>query len=125
MQGILRDLVWRSLWDQESYNTIRRLYIESCSDIPAESEQVFQNLPAEVPHRFSAVLDLLVSAIMCGIERLKVSGDIGESVKTYLLGLKNDLLKLYSDLVLEEREYMVPLRPHRIERLLNILATMS
>jgi len=121
MRGALRDLVWRSTWDAEAYKTIKTLYLESCGSSAGTAPE-FQELPQDVPKRFSAVLELLASSIMCGVEALGISRAVDKDMGEYLAALKQDLLKLYADLILEEREYGVPLRPHKIEKLLSMLS---
>lgn len=77
----------------------------------------FEDLPQDLPLRFSIILSIVSEAMICGLrekEHIEIKG--------YLKRLREELLKLYSDLLLEEKEYGLRLRPHRIEDLLRILA---
>ncbi|MDT7887535.1 MAG: hypothetical protein RQ885_00995 [Desulfurococcales archaeon] len=121
MSGSLRELVWRSTWDREAYESIKNLYRESCNEAEGKSVPGFQELPEDLPRRFSTILEIVSNAIICDIERSGRLVDLIDHIKN----LRQDLLKLYSDLILEEREYGIPLRPHRIERLLDLLKTYT
>ena len=109
--------MWRSTWDKESYEIIKRFYAESCGEALKGSIPSFDDLPKKLPYRFSSILEIISDALVCDIEKSHGSDDL----KVYLVGLKTELLKLYVDLVSEEREYGVSLRPHKIERLLDLL----
>lgn len=117
MLGSLREVIWRSTWDKGSYEIIKKFYTESCSETPEEPIPDFQDLPRELPYRFSLILEVISDALVCGIEKSHDPSDL----KNFLMSLKSELLKLYADLVSEEREYGVSLRPHKIESLLELL----
>ncbi len=117
MLGGLRDIVWRSTWDRASFDVLRNMYISSCKD-RGDQAPSFEDLPGSLPHRFSAVLSMVSEALICGLE----GEESGGGLKSYMEKLRGELLKLYSDLLMEEREYRISLRPHRIEDLLGILA---
>lgn len=119
MLNSLRDLVWRSTWDREYFNILRNMYIQSCEE-HSPHPPLFEDLPVDLPHRFSAVLSMISEAMICGLERTGLEG-----MEIYIERLREEFLKLYSDLLLEEMEYGLILRPHRIERLLRILAGES
>ncbi|GAY25420.1 hypothetical protein ATG_06230 [Desulfurococcaceae archaeon AG1] len=115
MLGSLRELVWRSTWDSACFNALREMYVQSCGE-HYPHPPLFEDLPSSLPHRFSAILSMVSEAMICGLR------EGGKELGDYLEKLREELLKLYSDLLLEEREYGLRLRPHRIEDLLRILA---
>jgi hypothetical protein len=117
MLGSIREIVWRSTWNKGSYEIIKRFYAESCDEAPKGSIPSFDELPKKFPYRFSSILEIISDALVCNIEKFHGSDDL----KAYLVSLKTELLKLYVDLISEEREYGVSLRPHKIERLLDLL----
>lgn len=116
MISFLRETIWRSLRNRESYEVIRRMYRESCGE-QAEKPPSFEELPDDTPHRFSAVLAIASEAIICGISSVDISEIPGE----HLARLRRELLRLYTDLIMEEKEYRVSLRPHRIEDLMIMI----
>jgi len=116
MISFLRETIWRSLGNRESYEAIKRMYRESCGE-QAEKLPSFEELPDDTPHKFSAILAIASEAIMCGIR----SCDISEIPREHLVRLRRELLRLYTDLIMEEKEYRVSLRPHKIEDLLIMI----
>lgn len=116
MTSFLRETIWRSLGNRESYEAIKKMYRESCGE-QAEEPPSFEELPDDTPHRFSAILAIASEAIICGIRSSGISEIPGE----HLARLRRELLRLYTDLIMEEREYRVSLRPHRIEDLLAMI----
>ncbi len=115
MLGNLRELVWRSTWDSACFNTLREMYLQSCGE-RYPRPPLFEDLPNSLPHRFSAILSMVSEAMICGLK------EGSKGLEGYLEKLREEFLKLYSDLLLEEREYGLRLRPHKIEDLLRILA---
>lgn len=95
---------------------LRNMYISSCGEKRLEVP-LFEELPNSLPHRFSAVLTMISEALICGLE-----GEGYREIRGYLEIIRGEILKLYTDLLLEEKEYGLKLRPHRIEDLLRILA---